>query len=40
MHDLTVTHDADQLEPLVAKQTDRDDGGDPWAAWDDIGGEG
>jgi hypothetical protein len=40
MTELIVTHDADQAEPVVAKQPDRDDCGDLWAAWDDIGGEG
>jgi hypothetical protein len=40
MNDLTATHDADQAEPAVGQPRDRDDCGDLWAAWDDIGGEG
>jgi hypothetical protein len=38
MSDVDATHDDDQLEPIT-RQAD-DDGPDPWAAWDDIGGEG
>jgi hypothetical protein len=40
MIDMNVTHDADLTEPNMAKQIDRDDCGDTWADWDDIGGEG
>jgi hypothetical protein len=40
MNDLNATHDADHLEPAVARQFDLDDSGDAFAAWDDIGGEG
>jgi hypothetical protein len=39
MNDLNATRDADRLDPDVARQFDVDDA-DPWAAWDDIGGQG
>jgi hypothetical protein len=40
MTDVTATHDANTAEPIVAKPPDRDDGGNPWSDWDDVGGEG
>jgi hypothetical protein len=40
MNDLNATRDADRIEPAVARQFDLDDCGDPFAAWDDFGGEG
>jgi hypothetical protein len=40
MNDLNAVSDADHQGPAVARQLDLDDGYDPWAAWDDIGGEG
>jgi hypothetical protein len=40
MNDVTLSRDANPEEPVFATQGDRDDCGDLWAAWDDIGGEG
>jgi hypothetical protein len=40
MNDVNAARDLDTPEPIPARQIDRDDYGDPWAAWDDIGGEG
>jgi hypothetical protein len=40
MHDLDATRDADQQALTFTRQFDVDDGCDPWADWDDIGGEG
>jgi hypothetical protein len=40
MNDPNTLRDTDRLDPAVARQLDLDDGGDPWAAWDDVGGEG
>ena len=39
MNDSPATRDADRLDP-AARPFDLDDGGDPFAAWDDIGGQG
>lgn len=40
MNDLDATRAADDLDPVIARNIDVDDGHDPWADWDDIGGEG
>ncbi len=40
MNDLDATRGADEPTPSVARQFDLDDDCDPWADWDDIGGEG
>ena len=38
--DTASDRDADRLDPGITRQPDADDTGDPWAAWDDIGGQG
>jgi hypothetical protein len=40
MNDPNATRDGDLKEPVGARQFDTDDGADPFAAWDDVGGEG
>jgi hypothetical protein len=40
MNDPDTVRGADSDDPILVSQIDRDDFGDPWAAWDDIGGQG
>jgi hypothetical protein len=40
MNELDETRDTDRQGPAAVRQFDLDDDSDPWAAWDDIGGEG
>ncbi|HEX4589899.1 MAG TPA: hypothetical protein VH120_08230 [Gemmataceae bacterium] len=40
MSDVDATGDDDRLDVTVPRHDDPDDACDPWAAWDDIGGEG
>ena len=37
--DTATDRDADRADPSVGRRPEPD-GGDPWAAWDDLGGEG